>query len=817
MTEIDWTLADNTTALLPDLRPDPFDFFDSTNEDPEHAPDLSWFWNDQYPLEWQPLGPKSHLHQTAAALLGPSPEDVTPPDPVAQIPSHDGLQEPDFPGVSDGPSLHLEGAVDVQSSGLQLLDLFGAAGMCQFSETDEEQSHVVEDTRRNKRPRTSPVPPIPRPLKRHKAASRLPQQRRAKLPATSKATLEAFYAVNPYPEASDFAELAKQIAIKERRIRVWFNNKRNRTARNNTQHNGDLPAGSSCGPTKETFEEQLANVPKINPKSLLEKYLEVPLEECPRIHGVIQQDRDGKESNGSGSEDVFDYFPRSQSGRSGSSCGSNVSWSSRRGRARSRWTTRQRRREPYNIEYQSQEFHCTFCGKTFKDQYQWKRHEEPTHAPRSGWICKHPECMENSIENRIFFRKDWFKQHYDKHLKRILPGEDTHWEVETIRADPIPEDHPALSCGFCGERLPDWDSRMKHLAAHFDSGANLSQWWLKRAQVTPGKSRISSASWPLELTGKIMRNSVSCADCGRLFLSLSEAELLHPRCTTWSCGRLEGVQAAYSDVSFSPLRLRNTWSCRYCEKEIYEAYPDHSKRLSHLVKKHAYRSCTPPAFRELATFRSHLINAHRAKPFPETYSLEDACQLTRRPRFESAATDYDSPERTRCVELYGSLSMSFRGRVNIISRDECGAVKGTVSTLAMFEPASQVNFIDRKMVEEDIRASVSTNTRPIRHVFEDISGYQTPVVGEVVIQWAGPWRDKRESEVLRFAPIIYKTECCVVDDVPHGLLIIGLDTLKEHGLIEDDSSSASSESSVDAEDILPFESICLDIGESSTL
>lgn len=228
MTEIEWTLVDNAAPLLPDLRPDPFDFFGPTNEDPEHAPDLSWLWNDPYPLEWHPLDPESHVHQAAATLLGPSLENVTPPDPVAQIPSYDSLH------ISIFPSWCPEGVSDIQSCGLGLRDVFDTPDIFQSSETDEEQRHAKEDTKNNKRPRTSTVSSSPRRLKRRKAASRRSQQRRAKLSATSKAKLESSYAVNPYPDASDFAELAKHIATEEKQIRVWFNNKRNRTARNGT-------------------------------------------------------------------------------------------------------------------------------------------------------------------------------------------------------------------------------------------------------------------------------------------------------------------------------------------------------------------------------------------------------------------------------------------------------------------------------------------------------------------------------------------------------------------------------------------------------
>ncbi|KAJ4988098.1 hypothetical protein SVAN01_06350 [Stagonosporopsis vannaccii] len=145
-------------------------------------------------------------------------------------------------------------------------------------------------------------------------------------------------------------------------------------------------------------------------------------------------------------------------------------------------------------------FKCTFCCDTFKNKYDWARHEQSLHLSTTEWQCaphggsvvlstgrahcaycsaldpttehleqhNHSACHSEQATPRSFRRKDHLVQHL-----RLFHG------VETL---PLVEDWkvnlPAISsrCGFCNTRMSNWDERVSHLAAHFRQGKRMDDW-----------------------------------------------------------------------------------------------------------------------------------------------------------------------------------------------------------------------------------------------------------------------------------------------------------------------------------------------------
>ncbi|KAJ5370264.1 uncharacterized protein N7496_006356 [Penicillium cataractarum] len=143
-------------------------------------------------------------------------------------------------------------------------------------------------------------------------------------------------------------------------------------------------------------------------------------------------------------------------------------------------------------------FCCTFCCDTFKNKFDWSRHEKSLHLNLGGWACtphggstvstvtgrmhcvycnspeptpehldghNHFQCSDST---RIFRRKDHLVQHLRLvHSLETLPVIDD-WKIQG----------PAITsrCGFCDQRLENWDERADHLTNHFRQGMTMSDW-----------------------------------------------------------------------------------------------------------------------------------------------------------------------------------------------------------------------------------------------------------------------------------------------------------------------------------------------------
>jgi hypothetical protein len=148
---------------------------------------------------------------------------------------------------------------------------------------------------------------------------------------------------------------------------------------------------------------------------------------------------------------------------------------------------------------------CTFCGKSFRNQFDWTRHETAVHLSHVAWICmatgpvteddvcvfcskpqpdeahlqRHrvSDCLVNrTLNDRTFTRKDLLLQHVrGMHLGKDVSNSPLYlpesWKVET---EPL-SIHP-LWCGFCVRTLSSTAERMSHVAQHFKDGLDMSTW-----------------------------------------------------------------------------------------------------------------------------------------------------------------------------------------------------------------------------------------------------------------------------------------------------------------------------------------------------
>lgn len=147
-------------------------------------------------------------------------------------------------------------------------------------------------------------------------------------------------------------------------------------------------------------------------------------------------------------------------------------------------------------------YQCTFCTKSFKRKYDWKRHEQSLHLSLERWICA-PEgpsfscpksqvlrcvfcqlpdpddahfethnflvCSKKPLEARTFYRQDHMRQHLKLlHNSSFQESPMNKWKVEmqSIKS----------RCGFCDSQFDSWAGRVEHLAAHFSAGSDMADW-----------------------------------------------------------------------------------------------------------------------------------------------------------------------------------------------------------------------------------------------------------------------------------------------------------------------------------------------------
>ncbi|OJJ50050.1 hypothetical protein ASPZODRAFT_128645 [Penicilliopsis zonata CBS 506.65] len=146
-------------------------------------------------------------------------------------------------------------------------------------------------------------------------------------------------------------------------------------------------------------------------------------------------------------------------------------------------------------------FQCTFCADSFPAKYDWQRHEKSLHLALDKWTCSpqggivqlhgtqavcvfclapnpdadhleshnYSACQEKDAQERSFYRKDHLHQHL--RLMHNVKFEEASMEAWYSSTTEI-----RSRCGFCDTQFTTWKARVDHLAAHFKSGADMSQW-----------------------------------------------------------------------------------------------------------------------------------------------------------------------------------------------------------------------------------------------------------------------------------------------------------------------------------------------------
>ncbi|KAJ3569865.1 hypothetical protein NPX13_g5934 [Xylaria arbuscula] len=167
----------------------------------------------------------------------------------------------------------------------------------------------------------------------------------------------------------------------------------------------------------------------------------------------------------------------------------------------------------YELETSKQFYQCTFCHTSFTRFSTWKRHEESSHTAPFIWICqpnmfrikttssdcpvcttsasighgsprlpcphRFQECWEKPESERVFYRRDTFRQHLACHFKgsdrrkQIIRYIDLENCKEESRSE-IPATD--LVCHFCGFSARTWTDRVEHIRIHFENGETMKSW-----------------------------------------------------------------------------------------------------------------------------------------------------------------------------------------------------------------------------------------------------------------------------------------------------------------------------------------------------
>ncbi|ETS80129.1 hypothetical protein PFICI_07658 [Pestalotiopsis fici W106-1] len=211
-------------------------------------------------------------------------------------------------------------------------------------------------------------------------------------------------------------------------------------------------------------------------------------------------------------------------GCSSQSIASSRSTTSRREKPRSRHASRARTtlNRSKSGAQNGRIFQCTFCCDTFKNKYDWSRHEKSLHLSVERWICTpfggaivspltgqnhcvycnlpdvsqehlvkthaHGSC-EGENQVREFGRRDHLVQHLRQiHKIDAAPACIDDWKVD---APPI-----ACRCGFCNTQLNSWKERADHLARHFRDGSTMDDWQGDHGFEKPIASQVNNAIPP---------------------------------------------------------------------------------------------------------------------------------------------------------------------------------------------------------------------------------------------------------------------------------------------------------------------------------
>ncbi|KAF5677444.1 homeobox 4 [Fusarium circinatum] len=318
---------------------------------------------------------------------------------------------------------------------------------------------------------------------------------------------------HPYLDEEDREMLQRQTGLNKTQISNWLTNARRRRKVQRPRSTSPYVRNTWTGPIDiprrpdtPAFQNDAGN---LNP---LERWVDSPPENEPASVTAIAQAvaLNSKTSSGQNSPRSLastddgsnpSVYNASSASSAGTSSGASFgSLTRQRGRRRRRPVPK--RKEKPSSAVAIKKFQCTFCTDTFGTKYDWQRHEKSLHLSLERWMCApngprvldpqnnqnccafcgevepsddHIEshnllaCMERRPEDRTFYRKDHLNQHLRlMHNVKFLDWSMKSWKVTgpDIRS----------RCGFCGIVMPNWSTRVDHLAEHFRKGDTMASW-----------------------------------------------------------------------------------------------------------------------------------------------------------------------------------------------------------------------------------------------------------------------------------------------------------------------------------------------------
>lgn len=333
---------------------------------------------------------------------------------------------------------------------------------------------------------------------------------------------------HPYPGAEELHQLHLLTGLSKQQVKDWFSNSRRR---NKTQRGlSSSPTGRSCDEARleaTTFKD----IPRRRPTpvpfqdmSPLQRWEHSPPDHEPALLvdisqalAAVSQDLTVETSRHSDRSSSINLpSPRSVATSrsettldSSSSAFSYASHSSSRSRGQKRKPQKARRvrRAPgpsadLNTRLRNT-YQCTFCPRTFKNKYDWQRHEKSLHLRFERWVCsahgptvmctggdaallcaycglhdpdethlqyhRYDQCLGKSQSERTFSRKD----HLIQHLQFVHNA--SYVEDVMISWKPM-SPNIRSRCGFCETSLESWNHRTDHLARHFREGSTMADW-----------------------------------------------------------------------------------------------------------------------------------------------------------------------------------------------------------------------------------------------------------------------------------------------------------------------------------------------------
>ncbi|KAI8716861.1 hypothetical protein NCS52_00980700 [Fusarium sp. LHS14.1] len=328
---------------------------------------------------------------------------------------------------------------------------------------------------------------------------------------------------HPYATTEDLERLQGQTGLSRQQVTNWLVNARRRSkphsSRTQSSYIRDATQSTSTGPGTINIPRRPPTPMPCDQMSPLQRWQNSPPECEPATVASISRavaaspklgpfsPLSGRSSDNASS---VSSAGNSHSSRGSGSCTSAHSYSSggslkiltrHAGRRRRRRAPKRQGPLQPSLFHTYHKYQCTFCPETFKTKHNWTRHEKSLHISLERWVCSpngatamHPEqgisciycgqadpgephlnahsyasCIERSLEERTFYRKD----HLQQHLKLVHGTKYMEWPMDSWKTDNA---EIRSRCGFCGETLSSWTTRVDHLADHFKSGSTMADW-----------------------------------------------------------------------------------------------------------------------------------------------------------------------------------------------------------------------------------------------------------------------------------------------------------------------------------------------------